>query len=152
MIAWYRRFVEQSGGGSLIMGDESNAQKVFLAGAGQIAKYNDADLSREAETGRGPVDFKVSRGYRRRALIELKRASNSTYWNGLLVQLPTYLLAEDVDVGHFLTIVETDSDHALVGKIESVLAVLRARVRWQVESHVIDARKRPSASKAKHIQ
>jgi hypothetical protein len=151
MIEWFRQMVEQRGAGTTIAGDEDRAQVVFLAGAEQIAKYNDVDLSREVETGRGPVDFKISRGFARRALVELKRASNSAYWDGLRFQLPTYLLATDIDVGHFITIIESDADERRVADRSAILAAAREKVRYSLHEHVVDARRRPSASKAKSL-
>jgi len=56
------------------------------------------------EIGRGPIDIKFSNGYRRRALLEIKKLHNGKFWNGLEEQLPTYMRGDQVKDGFFLAI------------------------------------------------
>ena len=51
----------------------------------------DVDMTRESDAGRGPVDFKFSAGWHRRALIEVKLLSSSKLFRGADAQLPQYL-------------------------------------------------------------
>jgi hypothetical protein len=53
-----------------------------------LCERSDVDVSREANVGRGPVDFKFSAGWRRRALIELKLMSSRKLRQGAEAQLP----------------------------------------------------------------
>jgi hypothetical protein len=54
-----------------------------------------SDVSREVNDGRGPVDFKVSRGAADKALVEFKLASNSQLKRNLQNQVPIYEKASD---------------------------------------------------------
>jgi hypothetical protein len=47
---------------------EEAAQLLFYGIADAYCEANDLDLSREANAGRGPVDFKISKGYKNRVL------------------------------------------------------------------------------------
>ena len=56
----------------------------------------DVDMTRESDAGRGPVDFKFSAGWHRRALIEVKLLSSSKLFRGADAQLPQYLASEQI--------------------------------------------------------
>ena len=56
-----------------------------------------SDVTREANEGRGPVDFKASRGARDKTLIEFKLASNSKLAQNLAKQVEVYKKAHDTD-------------------------------------------------------
>jgi hypothetical protein len=52
------------------------------------------DLTRETNAGRGPVDFKVSGGYRSRVVVETKLNTNRRLVHGFEKQLEEYQKAE----------------------------------------------------------
>jgi len=54
-----------------------------------------SDVSREVNDGRGPVDFKISRGASDKTLLEFKLASNSQLMRNLERQTSTYGKASD---------------------------------------------------------
>lgn len=54
-----------------------------------------SDISREVNDGRGPADFKASRGSRDKALVEFKLANNSKLEKNLANQTPVYEAASD---------------------------------------------------------
>lgn len=54
---------------------------------------SEMDVNREVNNGRGPVDFKISRGSRNAALVEFKLASNSKLKNNLAKQVEIYKAA-----------------------------------------------------------
>jgi hypothetical protein len=54
-----------------------------------------SDLTREANDGRGPVDFKVSRGAPDKTLVEFKLAKNTQLERNLAKQTETYEKASD---------------------------------------------------------
>jgi hypothetical protein len=54
-----------------------------------------SDVTREANDGRGPVDFKVSFGSRDKTLVEFKLASNSQLKRNLKRQASVYQKASD---------------------------------------------------------
>lgn len=154
LIQTYAHYVEQNKGWRLLWNDnrtprrEAASQDLFLGVVKHYCKANDIDVSREADIGRGPVDFKVSSGFRCRALIEVKKADNSKFWNGLTRQLPAYQKAEEVKIGHFLAIVYNDQDLQRVKNINSQVAQLKKSLKYEAILHVVDARYGPtSASK-----
>jgi hypothetical protein len=53
------------------------------------------DVTREANDGRGPADFKISKGARNKSLVEMKLASNSQLERNLKNQAAVYEKASD---------------------------------------------------------
>ena len=82
LIATFKNYVENQGGWDLIHNDdgrpksEAACQRLFLGIVRHYCKANNIDISPEVNIGRGPVDFKLSRGVEFRALIEMKLANN----------------------------------------------------------------------------
>jgi hypothetical protein len=72
--------------------------------ARSYCRANNIVVDREVELGRGPVDFKFSNGYARRALLEIKKLHNGKFWNGLEYQLPSYLESDDCPDAWYLAI------------------------------------------------
>ncbi len=111
-------------------------------------RANDIDISREPNVGRGPVDFKTSRGHKLKALLELKLARNTRFWNGLTRQLPKYQEAEGVRVGYFIVVVQRDKEFKKLDGIKKRVEAVNGATGYDITSTVIDARRSPpSASK-----
>lgn len=53
---------------------EAAGQRLFMGIAWAHCQVNNLDISKEENLGSGPVDFKLSRGFRKRVLIEMKLA------------------------------------------------------------------------------
>lgn len=154
IIAEFRNFVENNGGWSLLWNEnetpkrELASQLLFLGIVKHYCAANNVDVSKEVNIGRGPVDFKVASGYTCRALIELKLAKNTKFWQGLERQLPKYMEAEDIRDGRFVVIVLTDSDTTKIAGIEARVAELNTQANYSIVCEVIDAeRDSESASK-----
>jgi len=62
--------------------------------------YTPSDVSREVNDGRGPADFKVSRGASDKTLVEFKLASNTQLKRNLQKQLVIYQKASDAGAGY----------------------------------------------------
>lgn len=58
---------------------------------------SEMDVNREVNNGRGPVDFKISKGYKDSTLVEFKLASNSKLKNNLAKQVEVYKKANCTD-------------------------------------------------------
>jgi hypothetical protein len=69
---------------------EKAAQRLFFAVAYAYCKANNLDITPEADTGNGPVDFKVSAGFTGRVLVEIKLSTNGKLVAGYTRQLATY--------------------------------------------------------------
>ena len=125
---------------------ESYAQRLFFAVAYSYCRANDLDLSPEADSGRGPVDFKVSKGFNRRVLVEIKLSSNPKVVAGYTKQLEAYKAAEESIRAIFLVL-----DVGKMGKKDQALYKARndaAGVGDPVSDiEIVDAIPKPSASK-----
>jgi hypothetical protein len=125
---------------------EKSAQRLFFAVAHAYCKANDLDLTPEADTGNGPVDFKVSRGFRGRVLVEIKLSRNSKLIEGYTRQLEAYKTAEETVKGYYLVI-----DVGQMGKKAQGLMYIKnkAAKEGRAVSPVIfiDGMRKPSASK-----
>ena len=150
----YKKYIEDNAGWRLLWNDngsprrEEAAQLLLLGIVKHYCKANDIDITREANIGRGPVDFKVSKGYFLRALIEIKLARNTKFWNGLQKQLPKYLEAEDVELGFYLVIVQEEKDLRKISAIRKILADTEKKSNKKINVVIVDARTNPvSASK-----
>lgn len=145
----FQFLVRENKGHKLIQGEEERAQIFFDIFTRDVAIAHGVDWSREVETGRGPVDFKASSGARARVMIELKRASNSEFWNGIRHQVPTYLKAGEIQYGYFVPILQDGDDDNLVNGINTIASDLSEQQGLQIRVYTIDGRTPPSASKIK---
>lgn len=82
--------------------DEESCQILFDIYAKKYCQNVGIDLTREVETGRGPVDFRFSSNSHFTAHVEFKKENNSKLSHGLTKQLPTYMSSEDVKIGFFV--------------------------------------------------
>lgn len=104
-----------------------------------------SDPGREANDGRGPVDFKISRGSSDKTLVEMKLAKNSHLERNLQKQLPIYQAASDAKKA--ISAIAFFSE-AELARVEGILA--RLRLTGHRDIVLIDAREdnKPSGSKA----
>jgi hypothetical protein len=73
---------------------ESTAQRLFFAIAHSYCEANNLDISPEVDSGNGQVDFKMSRGFNLRVLVEIKLSTNPKTVSGYRHQLETYKASE----------------------------------------------------------
>lgn len=110
IIDQYRHFIEDQRGWALLWNEDHSeknelaAQLVFLGMAQHYLRLFDVEVDREVELGRGPVDFKASSGATIKLLIEVKKAHNGRFWNGLEGQLPSYLTSDASSEGWFIAV------------------------------------------------
>ncbi len=78
-----------------------------------------SDVSREVNDGRGPVDFKISRGSIDKSLVEFKLASNTKLQRNLEKQVEIYKAASDAPSALKVILFFTDKERA------KVLGILR---------------------------
>jgi hypothetical protein len=104
-----------------------------------------SDVNREVNNGRGPADFKISRGSRDKTLVEFKLASNSQLKRNLEKQVSIYEKANETDKALKVILYFTEQE---LTKVNTILRELK------LENHrdiiLIDARNdnKPSGSKA----
>jgi hypothetical protein len=104
-----------------------------------------SDVGTEANDGRGPVDFKVSRGAPDKTLIEMKLARNSKLERNLEKQVEVYKKASDAKRGIKVIIFFSSAE---LEKVERILA--RLKLTGNKDIVLIDARSdnKPSGSNA----
>lgn len=124
---------------------ERAAQRLFFAVADAYCDANNLDLSPEVNSGMGPVDFKVSRGYAQRVLVEVKKSDNTSLVSGFLKQLPIYSRAEQATNSVYLVLRVNDSPGPIRRLMEAHAAAVVRRQRVPAIV-IVDARLRPSAS------
>jgi hypothetical protein len=83
---------------------EKASQRLFFAVAYSYCKANNIDLTPEADSGNGPVDFKLSQGFDSKLVVEVKLSTNGSLVHGYEKQLEIYKKADDTDLGVFLII------------------------------------------------
>lgn len=124
---------------------ERSAQLIFFAIADVFCKLNDIDISPEANMGGGPVDFKFSRGYSAKVLVEIKRDTGSVR-HGYETQLEHYKKAADTFYGIYVVM-----DYGRLGSALTEIQQIRndrlAAGERASDIIVIDATPKRSASK-----
>jgi hypothetical protein len=104
-----------------------------------------SDVGAEANDGRGPVDFKISRGGKDKTLVEMKLAKNSKLEQNLQKQVEIYKKASDAKNAIKVIIYFTRAEKARAQGILDKLGLLNHK-----DVVLIDARddNKPSGSKA----
>ena len=154
VVAEYRLFVEEQRGWKLLWNDdgteklEEAAQLAFMGIARSHCRANNIVVDREVDLGRGPVDFKFSNGYARRALMEIKKLHNGRFWNGLTAQLPSYLKSDECNDGWFISIQYRDEgvSRKRLLRLQSEVRLVADRTGKNLRYGAIDARPKLSAS------
>jgi hypothetical protein len=133
--------------------DEKIVQAVAGAMWVQRCKAANVDISKEPNMGRGPVDFKFSAGWTKRALIEVKFVGSTKFFQGAEKQLPQYLKTEKIVAGYYLCVGFTDADFSKdrQDRVRDTCKALPAAKDVNIEPIFVDARydNKPSASKIK---
>ena len=100
-LTYLKDVIENKGGHKLFYHDgvpitrESDLQILFRL----VWFGTPSDAGTEANDGRGPVDFKISRGAKDKTLVEMKLAKNTQLERNLAKQLPIYQAASDAQNG-----------------------------------------------------
>ena len=124
---------------------ERTAQRIFFAVAYAHCKANNLDITPEADTGNGPVDFKFSFGFNTKVLVEIKLSTNSKLKSGYGNQLEKYKAAEETCEGFYVVI----DVGGMGNKFKSLMNTHKARVREGKPIStikLIDGERKPSAS------
>jgi hypothetical protein len=153
LIEQFKQNVENNGLREFMFNDDGSqrperfSQLLFYGIADCYCRANNIDLSREPNAGRGPVDFKMSKGYDSRVLVEIKLSSNSRLPHGFSKQVEAYQTAEQ-SREEFVVVV-------IVGAHESRLKIIQEMRNEYIEAKkrvpnliLVEAQPQASASKA----
>jgi len=124
-IRFFKDVIENKGGHKIFYGSggepirrERDVHILFrLVWHGTIS-----DVSREVDDGRGPADYKISRGSADKTLVEFKLASNPQLKRNLERQLSIYKKASDAKAG-FKVIIYFSEDELI--RVEGILKDLK---------------------------
>lgn len=144
---WFKKYVENQDGYKVInragqpFSRESEVQVFF----GVVWYGTEYDVNREVNNGRGPVDYKISKGAIDKSLIEFKLGSNTQLERNLNNQVAIYEAANDTRSSVKVIICYTEKDHTRVQRI-----LKKLKLEQEESIIVIDARSdnKPSASRA----
>ena len=104
------------------------------------------DISPEADSGAGPVDFKFSDGYEAKVLVEIKLSTNPKLLHGYEKQLEAYKKAESSMSAIYLVI-----DLGNITRKRKDLFALRESMKAQGKSVseiiIVDGARKVSASR-----
>ena len=146
-IEFFKDVIENKGGHNIFyhkgepISRESDVQILF-----RLTWYTTpSDVSREVNDGRGPADFKISRGGKDKTLVEFKLAKNTQLKRNLEKQLEIYKKASDAKVGFKVIIYFTEQEYI---RAEGILDELKMVNDPYI--YLVDARNdnKPSGSKA----
>jgi len=125
---------------------ESTAQRLFFAIAYCYCEANNVDVSPEVDSGSGQLDFKMSRGFNAKVLVETKLSTNSKLVHGYESQLETYKKSEQTMRAYYVVI-----DVGRMGKKDERLLKVKndAASSFEPLSELVfvDGTVKPSASK-----
>jgi hypothetical protein len=152
IVDYIKRMVEDNGAWELLFDDEGKprreryAQLLFSSLARLKCEENNIDLSPETNSGRGPLDFKLSKGNEKVA-IEIKLSTNAQLIHGIKNQLPIYMRQENSFKAIYLVFDVKESDTARK-KIRKFYENLPVDQKEKIQLIIIDATQKESASKA----
>lgn len=157
VIEAFKIYIEQNGGWKLLWNDDGSeknedaAQLVFSGIAKHYCRANNIVVDREVELGRGPIDFKFSNGFARRALLEVKKLHNGEFWNGLEAQLPSYCASDECKEAWFLALHYRPAGVSAkrLKELPKHVQELQTKTGLRLRYAYVDARPKESASKLK---
>lgn len=151
IIEQFKFLIEEKGLNKLLWKDKNcpNVEKVvqllFFSVAYSYCKANDIDISPEMDTGIGYVDFKFSKGFQKRVIVEIKNSYNQNIISGFNKQLNLYKISEETCFGYYI-IVDVGN---LGRKYHNLLTTLNSDKEKKAEIIYIDGQLKPTASKRK---
>lgn len=145
----YQEWVEHHRGAVVIQESNSRSrektvQRTIHAVALVFCKKYNWDISPETDSGRGPVDFKISRGSDK-TVLEVKLSSNPDCVHGLEVQIEEYAKAEATDKKVFILVNTGQGESRIKAVMEKHEEMLSAGMN-PAKVVVIDARIKNAAS------
>jgi hypothetical protein len=146
-VAYLKDVIENKGGHRLFYKDSKPIQyEKDLQIMYRLVWYGTVfDVSSEVNDGRGPADFKISRGAKDKTIVEMKLAKNTALERNLKRQAEVYQAASDAKSGIKVVIFFSKSEELKVLRVLKRLGMKDTR-----DVVLIDARQdnKPSGSKS----
>lgn len=152
IISEFKNWIENQKGYTILEGietrnEEKIIQRTLHGTAGYYCKVNNLDISPESNTGRGPVDFKISRGDDK-TVVEIKLTSNQETVHGFEIQIEEYAKSEGTENKIFLLIDNGRSSNQ-IKKVEESYERRKKAGHNPATVIIVDAKPKESASKYK---
>ncbi|WP_233900497.1 hypothetical protein [Tenacibaculum piscium] len=125
---------------------EKDAQLLFFGVAHFYCSANDLKLSPEVNSGNGPVDFNLSKGFKANVNVEMKIADSNKLEKGLWSQLNIYNKAENTNKSIYLIIKTNDEYDKKIKKLEKILNYRKSKGEVLPDIVVVDSSFKQSAS------
>lgn len=126
---------------------EKISQLAFYGISEAYCQANNLDISPEANAGRGPVDFKLSRGYDEKIVIEMKLTTNPQLIHGFKEQIIEYSKAEKTNQCIYL-VIDNGGPKKRLDTLKKVYDESKDKPKTPILI-IIDANPKESASKYK---
>ena len=152
IVEQFRKNIEDNGLNKLLYNDrntprrEAYAQLLFFASADAYCRANGLDISPESNAGRGPVDFKISRGDIK-VVVELKLSKHSRLLHGWTEQLKTYRRSEGAQRAFYVVVKVTDGKSEALERLRELENREKKAGKPTSSLVIIDGLRYPSASK-----
>ena len=151
IIKQFKFLIENKGINKLLWKDKTKpnnekiTQMIFLLVAYSYCEANDIDINPEMDAGPGYVDFKFSKGFSKKIIVEIKHSYNSNIIDGFSTQLKLYKKAEETLLGYYIVV-----DVGGMGKkLDKLYALYNDDINKKAEIIYVDGNLKPSASKRK---
>lgn len=125
---------------------EAKAQLLFYGIAYSICEANDLKLSPEVDSGNGPVDFNLSKGFKANVNVEIKFADNSKLIKGYSSQLMIYNQAEHTDRSIYLIIKTNNNYDSKIQEIQKNMNEMKSKGEICPDIIIVDSTYKESAS------
>lgn len=125
---------------------EKTAQSLYYAVAHSYCRSNDLKLSPEVDSGNGPVDFNLSKGFKANVNVEVKIADNSKLAGGLWSQLAIYNRAEGAARSIYLIIKYNTLYDAKINELLEAIELRKSKGQEVPEIFIVDSTFQKSAS------
>lgn len=146
----FKHFIEEGAGFQQLWNGDKHKPETAIQNMLECYLYTlkeifNFDLTRESKSNNGLLDFKFSKGFSIKVILETKYIDNSQFWNGYIAQLPAYLKSEKSKNGVFLCIAFSDSDMTKFNKYNKQIKEIDEH--GKINLILVDARKKESPSK-----
>jgi len=125
---------------------EKTAQLLFFGVAYFYCAANDLKLSPEVDSGNGPVDFNLSKGFKANVNVEMKIADSNRLEKGLWSQLEIYNRAENSYKSIYLIVKYDNQYDKKIDKLKKVVSYRKERGEHLPELVIVDSTFKESAS------
>lgn len=128
--------------------NETKVQPLFKTIASIYCLQKDLDITAEALTPRGPVDFKFSRGFKKISLVEIKMSYYKKLAHTIKVQIPKYMSTSASDKC-ILLVIDVSDGSFMIGEKPKLDKLIEASP-YKIKLVVVNAspRGKESGSKA----